>query len=92
VPPLPHPAQVLDRHRGQLGVYVGDRDILRLAVDTSVEHAGRDGATLRFHEVSSMFRVWMTRAIPEGRRTRKELAGLVGTQRTSTPGGCAPHS
>ena len=68
-----------------LEVYVGDRDILRPAVDTFVAHAARDGATLSVHEVSEMFHVWMTRAIPEGRRTRRELARLVGGRRTRPP-------
>jgi epsilon-lactone hydrolase len=28
-------------------------------------------------EVRAMFHVWMTRAIPEGRRTRRRLVDLV---------------
>ena len=32
---------------------------------------------LHVHEVTSMFHVWMTRAIPEARRTRKQLVELV---------------
>ncbi|MCW2849212.1 MAG: steryl acetyl hydrolase [Marmoricola sp.] len=61
----------------RVDVYIGDRDILRPAVDTLVELAKRDGADLHVHEVPAMFHVWMTRAIPEGRRTRHELARLV---------------
>jgi epsilon-lactone hydrolase len=68
-----------------LEVYVGDRDILRPAVDTFVARAARDGATLRVHEVSAMFHVWMTRAIPEARRTRRELATLVRSRATTVP-------
>ena len=60
-----------------LDVYIGDRDILRPAVDRLADHAGREGADLNVHEVTAMFHVWMTRAIPEGRRTRRELARLV---------------
>jgi epsilon-lactone hydrolase len=60
-----------------LEVYIGDRDILRPAVDAFVDRATQDGADLDVHEVAAMFHVWMTRAIPEGRRTRKELVRLV---------------
>jgi acetyl esterase/lipase len=60
-----------------LDVYIGDRDILRPAVDGFARKASRAGVALHVHEHPSMFHVWMTRAIPEGRRTRRELAGLV---------------
>ncbi|MCW2843222.1 MAG: Alpha/beta hydrolase fold-3 domain protein [Nocardioides sp.] len=60
-----------------LEVYVGDRDILRPGVDALARLADREGADLRVREVPAMFHVWMTRAIPEGRRTRLELAELV---------------
>jgi monoterpene epsilon-lactone hydrolase len=60
-----------------LHVYVGDKDILRPAVDSLAEQAAEDGAELHVHEVAAMFHVWMTRAVPEGRRTRRELARLV---------------
>lgn len=60
-----------------IDVFIGDADILRPAVDDLAEHARRDGARMHVHEVSAMFHVWMTRAIPEGRRTRRELAELV---------------
>ncbi|MCW2816643.1 MAG: hypothetical protein JWN84_4098 [Nocardioides sp.] len=58
-------------------VLVGDRDILRPAVDTLGEHAR--GADVRLHvrEHPSMFHVWMTRAIPEARRTRRLLVEIV---------------
>jgi epsilon-lactone hydrolase len=61
----------------QLQVYIGDRDILRPAIDALASRAEEDGADLHVHEVTAMFHVWMTRAIPEGRRTRRELARLV---------------
>jgi acetyl esterase/lipase len=60
-----------------LEVYIGDRDILRPAVDALADRAEREHADLHVHEVTAMFHVWMTRAIPEGRRTRRELADLV---------------
>ncbi len=60
-----------------LHVLIGDRDILRPAVDTFASRAERDGAALRVLEVPAMFHVWMTRAIPEGRRTRATLRGIV---------------
>jgi len=60
-----------------LEVWIGDRDILRPAVDTLATLAERDGADLHVHEVTAMFHVWMTRAVPEGRRTRRELARSV---------------
>jgi epsilon-lactone hydrolase len=66
-----------------LHVYIGDRDILRPAVDALVDQAIREGADLHVHEVTAMFHVWMTRAIPEGRRTRRELARLVRRQISS---------
>lgn len=60
-----------------LDVYVGDRDILRPAVDKLAEQAARDGADLHVHEAAAMFHVWMTRPVPEGGRTRRELTRLV---------------
>jgi epsilon-lactone hydrolase len=58
-------------------IFIGDRDILRPAVDTFAQRAEEVGLPLRVNEVTSMFHVWMTRAIPEGRRTRRQLADLV---------------
>lgn len=60
-----------------LDVYIGDRDILRPAVDELVRRTRGAGGVLHVHETPAMFHVWMTRAIPEGRRTRRELVALV---------------
>jgi monoterpene epsilon-lactone hydrolase len=75
--PLVSPANGDLRGLPPVDVYIGDRDILRPAVDTLADHARRDRADLHVHEVTAMFHVWMTRAIPEGRRTRRDLAQLV---------------
>jgi epsilon-lactone hydrolase len=58
-------------------VFIGDRDILRPAVDVLAQRAHEARVDMRVHEVTAMFHVWMTRAIPEARRTRKMLAELV---------------
>ena len=60
-----------------IDVYIGDRDILRPAVDRLVERVRSQDVDLHVHEVPAMFHVWMTRRIPEGRRTRRSLARLV---------------
>lgn len=60
-----------------LHVLVGDRDILRPAVDDLAERLRDSSTELDVLEVPAMFHVWMTRAIPEARRTRRFLAGLV---------------
>lgn len=60
-----------------LTVFIGDHDILRPAVDDLADLAEREGADVEVHEVTAMFHVWMTRAIPEGRRTRRQLRRLV---------------
>jgi acetyl esterase/lipase len=60
-----------------LHVYIGDRDILRPAVDDLAARAEDAGADLHVHEVPAMFHVWMTRAIPEAHRTRTDLVGLL---------------
>lgn len=60
-----------------LDVFVGDEDILRPAVDDLADRARAQAADLHVHEVSAMFHVWMTRAIPEAVRTRRRLAELV---------------
>lgn len=58
-----------------LDVYIGDHDILRPAVDDLADRAAE--ISLHIHEVPAMFHVWMTRCIPEGRRTRRELVRLL---------------
>jgi epsilon-lactone hydrolase len=58
-------------------VLIGDRDILRPGVEAFARAAERDGLRLHVHETVAMFHVWMTRAIPEGRRTRNDLRSLV---------------
>lgn len=63
-------------------VLIGDYDILRPAVDRLARNAERDGAQLHVTEVCAMFHVWMTRAIPEGARTRRHLVDAV-RRRTS---------
>jgi epsilon-lactone hydrolase len=60
-----------------IDIYIGERDILRPAVGDLADRAAREGVDLQVHEVSAMFHVWMTRLIPEGRRTRQDLVGLV---------------
>lgn len=56
-----------------IDVLIGDRDILRPAVDDFFARARAAGAAVDVHEVCAMFHVWMTRAVPEGRRTRRWL-------------------
>lgn len=58
-------------------VFIGEHDILRPAVDDLAEHAERDGLELCVHETTAMFHVWVTRAIPEGARTRRALRAIV---------------
>lgn len=58
-------------------VLVGDRDILRPAVDHLARRARHADVDLRVHESTSMFHVWMTRAVPEGRRSRRALVELL---------------
>jgi len=58
-------------------LFIGDRDILRPAVDELAERARHSPVELAVHESPAMFHVWMTRFIPEGRRTRRTLARLA---------------
>lgn len=58
-------------------VLIGDHDILRPAVDELAGRARHDNVDLTVHEVTAMFHVWVTRAIPEGRRARARLSRLV---------------
>jgi acetyl esterase/lipase len=60
-----------------IDVYVGDRDILRPAVDLLAERARDADVRLHVHERPAMFHVWMTRAIPEATATRRALVRLV---------------
>ena len=60
-----------------LDVVIGDRDILRPAVDDLADKAKRSDVDLSVFEATAMFHVWMTRAIPEGRRMRRRLTRLV---------------
>lgn len=54
-------------------VHVGDRDILRPAVDRHLDRA----RVAHLHEVTAMFHVWMTRPLPEARRTRRQMVHLL---------------
>lgn len=58
-------------------LFIGQRDILRPAVDHLADRAADSVVDLHVHEVAAMFHVWMTRAVPEGVRTRRELVELV---------------
>jgi monoterpene epsilon-lactone hydrolase len=59
-------------------VHIGDRDILRPAVERLARAAeGTDGARLTVRERTAMFHVWVTRFIPEGRATRTQLVRHV---------------
>ena len=60
-----------------IDLHIGDRDILRPAVDTLAARLRGATTELRVHEVPAMFHVWMTRAIPEAARTRRRLSGVV---------------
>jgi acetyl esterase/lipase len=60
-----------------LTVMIGDRDILRPAVDVLAERAGATGVELQVIEVPSMFHVWMTHPIPEAQRTRRWLVRFL---------------
>ncbi|KQY59801.1 hypothetical protein ASD11_09735 [Aeromicrobium sp. Root495] len=61
-------------------VLIGDRDILRPAVDDLAARAEHADVSLHVHEVSAMFHVWMTRLLPEATRTRRLLAEIVGAR------------
>lgn len=60
-----------------IDLYVADRDILRPAVDRMVARAASQRVEIAVHEFPRLFHVWMTRRIPEGRRTRRALARCV---------------
>jgi monoterpene epsilon-lactone hydrolase len=75
--PLVSPVHAELRGLPPIDIYIGERDILRPAVGDLAERASGEDADLRVHEVPAMFHVWMTRLIPEGRRTRRDLVRLV---------------
>lgn len=63
---------------GPIDLYIGDRDILRPAVDRFAARAHRHpGVEVTVREVQAMFHVWMAEPIPEGLRTRGELRALI---------------
>jgi monoterpene epsilon-lactone hydrolase len=80
--PLVSPMEADMKGLPSIDVYIGDRDILRPAVDTLAQRAQGERVDVHVHEVKAMFHVWMTRAIPEGRRTRRQLAQLVHSRAT----------
>jgi len=59
-------------------LFIGERDILRPAVDDFARRCDQAGADLTVHEVPAMFHVWMTTPVPEGRRSRGQLRRLLG--------------
>ena len=59
----------------------GARHTLRTALKPQRSGRGQH-VDPHVHDVTSMFHVWMTRAIPECRRTRRRLAELVGRRAT----------
>jgi monoterpene epsilon-lactone hydrolase len=75
--PLVSPVGADLRGLPPIDVFIGDRDILRPAVETMAERVREIDTDVTVHEVSAMFHVWMTRAIPEARATRKTLRRLV---------------
>jgi acetyl esterase/lipase len=58
-------------------LFIGEHDILRPAVDHLADRAAHGDVDLHVHEVAAMFHVWMTRAIPEAVRTRRDLVDIV---------------
>lgn len=58
-------------------LFIGEHDILRPAVDHLADRASHSDVDLHVHEAAAMFHVWVTRAIPEGHRTRRELVDIV---------------
>lgn len=75
--PLVSPVRADLRGLPPIDLFIGEHDILRPAVDVLADRAREEDIDLHVHEVTAMFHVWMTRAIPEARRTRRELARLV---------------
>ena len=75
--PLVSPVGLELRGLPPIRLFIGDQDILRPAVDRLAARAEAEGATLTVHEVRAMFHVWMTRLLPEARRTRGLLTALL---------------
>jgi monoterpene epsilon-lactone hydrolase len=76
--PVVSPVQADLEHLPDIDVFIGDHDILRPAVTAWAERARHSSTTrVTVHEVPAMFHVWMTRAIPEARRTRRQLTRLI---------------
>ena len=75
--PMVSPVNASLRSLPPVDVFIGAHDILRPAVTDLAGRARHEDVDLHVHEVRAMFHVWMTRLIPEGRRTRRELAQLV---------------
>jgi len=75
--PLVSPVNADLRALPPIDIYIGKHDILRPAVALLADRADAEGIDLQVHEVSAMFHVWMTRLVPEGRRTRRDLVRLV---------------
>ena len=62
---------------------VFERARLTLRTALELQRSGRDEhVDLHVHDATAMFHVWMTSAMPEGRRTRRELAELVARRAT----------
>ena len=57
-------------------------------LDELAQRAGDADVEMCVHEVTSMFHVWMTRAIPEGWRTRQRLVEIV--QHRTRTASCGP--
>ena len=60
-----------------IDLFIGDRDILRPAVDELARRAQGADVSLTVRESTAMFHVWMTQRIPEGRATRGAIVELV---------------
>lgn len=75
--PLVSPVHIELDGLPRVDVFIGDKDILRPAVEILADRARTADVELHVHERPSMFHVWMTRAIPEARRTRHRLVELL---------------
>lgn len=75
--PLVSPVHASLKGLPPIDVFIGAHDILRPGVEAFASRARHEGTALHVHEHPEMFHVWMTRLIPEGRRARRDLVGLV---------------